>query len=61
MEMTLRWKSQNDVHRSLEISLENARLHIPTADHRRLAEKRRRKNKTYLTHETYPTYQTHQA
>ena len=32
MEMTLLWKSQNDSHRSLEISHRTRDSHIPTAD-----------------------------
>jgi hypothetical protein len=32
MEMSLLWKSQNDFHRSLEISHTTRDFHIPTAD-----------------------------
>ena len=32
MEMTRLWKSQNDFHRSLEISHSTRDSHIPTAD-----------------------------
>jgi len=33
MEMALLWKSQNDFHRSLEISHSTRDSHISTADH----------------------------
>jgi hypothetical protein len=32
VEMSVPWKSQNDFHRTLEISYQNEDFHIPTAD-----------------------------
>src|SRR5713226_3989146 len=45
MEMTLLWKSQNDFHRSLEISHRTRDSHIPTADHLRFRSEERRMNR----------------
>ena len=48
MEMTLLWKSQNDFHKSLEISLENARFpHSHSRSSFVSDEKRRPKNERY--------------
>ena len=41
MEMPVRWKSQNDFHRTLEISHRTRDSHIPTADPFRGEEKDR--------------------